>query len=105
MDCRGLERILEFDVETGRIVCEAGVSLGEILLVAVPRGWFLPVTPGTKIVTLAGAIANDVHGKNHHVEGTIGCHVERFELVRSTGEAAVSYTHLDVYKRQVMSAP
>jgi FAD/FMN-containing dehydrogenase len=89
LDCRSLDRILEFDVETGRIVCEAGVSLGEILLVAVPRGWFLPVTPGTKIVTLAGAIANDVHGKNHHVEGTIGCHVERFELVRSTGESVL----------------
>jgi len=86
MDMRGLDRILHFDPERGTILCEAGVSLGEILLVAVPRGWFLPVTPGTKMVTIAGAIANDVHGKNHHVEGTMGCHVERFELVRSTGE-------------------
>lgn len=89
MDIRGLDRVLNFDVESGRIVCEAGVSLGEILLIAVPRGWFLPVTPGTKIVTLAGAIANDVHGKNHHVEGTIGCHVEQFELARSTGERVI----------------
>ena len=85
MDIRGLDRVLHFDAEHGSIVCEAGVSLGEILLIAVPRGWFLPVTPGTKIVTLAGAIANDVHGKNHHVEGTIGCHVEQFGLVRSNG--------------------
>ncbi|MDR3763953.1 MAG: FAD-binding oxidoreductase [Acidobacteriota bacterium] len=86
LDARPLDRILHFDAENGSIVCEAGVSLGEILLAAVPRGWFLPVTPGTKIVTLAGAIANDVHGKNHHVGGTIGCHVEQFELVRSDGQ-------------------
>lgn len=89
MDIRGLDRILHFDAEQGSIVCEAGVSLGEILLTVVPRGWFLPVTPGTKIVTLAGAIANDVHGKNHHVEGTIGCHVEQFGLVRSNGSEVV----------------
>ena len=86
MDTRPLDRVLHFDAEEGSIVCEAGVSLGEILLTAVPRGWFLPVTPGTKIVTLAGAIANDVHGKNHHVGGTIGCHVEQLELVRSDGQ-------------------
>lgn len=85
MDTHGLDRILHFDAEQGSIVCEAGVSLGEILLISVPRGWFLPVTPGTKIVTIAGAIANDVHGKNHHVEGTIGCHIEQFCLVRSNG--------------------
>lgn len=89
MDIRGLDRILHFDAENGSIVCEAGVSLGEILLTVVPRGWFLPVTPGTKIVTLAGAIANDVHGKNHHVEGTIGCHVEQFGLMRSNGSEVV----------------
>ena len=89
MDIRGLDRILYFDAEHGSIVCEAGVSLGEILLVTVPRGWFLPTTPGTKIVTLAGAIANDVHGKNHHVEGTIGCHVEQFGLLRSSGGQVV----------------
>jgi FAD/FMN-containing dehydrogenase len=90
MDIRGLDRILHFDAEHGSIVCEAGVSLGDILLTVLPRGWFLPVTPGTKIVTLAGAIANDVHGKNHHVEGTIGCHVEQFALMRSGGEVVCS---------------
>ena len=89
MDMRALDRILDFDTERGSIVCEAGVSLDEILRIAVPREWFLPVTPGTKMVTMGGAIANDVHGKNHHVAGTMGCHVERFELVRSTGEQVV----------------
>lgn len=86
MDMRQLDRVLTFDTERGLVVCEAGVSLGEILLLAVPRGWFLPVTPGTKLVTLGGAISNDVHGKNHHQQGTLGCHIEQLELVRSTGE-------------------
>ncbi|WP_199221528.1 FAD-binding oxidoreductase [Desulfonatronum sp. SC1] len=67
------------------IRAEAGVTLEELLALAVPRGWFLPVTPGTRYVTLAGAVANDVHGKNHHVRGTFGRHVRRFELVRSDG--------------------
>ncbi len=83
---RGLDRLLSFNPETGLLRCEAGTTLAEILDFAVPRGWFLPVTPGTKYVTLGGAIANDIHGKNHHVAGTIGRHVPRFELVRSTGE-------------------
>ncbi len=83
---RGLDRLLSFNPDTGLLRCEAGVTLAEVLNFAVPRGWFLPVTPGTKYVTLGGAIANDIHGKNHHVAGTIGSHVPRFELVRSTGE-------------------
>lgn len=80
---RGLDRLIHFNPDTGLLRCEAGVSLSEILDFAVPRGWFLPVTPGTKFVTVGGAIANDIHGKNHHVAGTFGCHVRRFELVRS----------------------
>jgi FAD/FMN-containing dehydrogenase len=81
-----MDRLLAFDEETGLLRCEAGVTLAEILDFAVPRGWFLPVTPGTKYVTLGGAIANDIHGKNHHIAGTFGRHVPRFELVRSTGQ-------------------
>ena len=82
---RGLDRFIAFDEASGVLTCEAGVLLSEILDVFVPRGWFLPVTPGTRFVTVGGAIANDVHGKNHHGAGTFGCHVRRFELLRSDG--------------------
>ena len=85
-DCRPLNRYINFDESTGVLTCEAGVTLEQILLDFVPRGYFLPVTPGTKYITVGGAIANDVHGKNHHVSGTFGCHVQEFELLRSTGE-------------------
>jgi FAD/FMN-containing dehydrogenase len=81
----GIDRLLDFDPATGTLCCEAGTTLGEILNFAVPRGFFLPVLPGTKFVTVGGAIANDIHGKNHHVAGTFGRHVPRFELVRSDG--------------------
>ncbi|HEX3437856.1 MAG TPA: FAD-binding oxidoreductase [Pseudacidobacterium sp.] len=82
---RGMDRLQNFDPQTGILCCEAGVTLAEILDFAVPRGFFLPVTPGTKYVTVGGAIANDIHGKNHHIAGTFGRHVLRFELVRSDG--------------------
>lgn len=80
---RGLDRFLHADWATGRIIVEPGMTLGELLAVTVPRGWFLCVTPGTQFVTVGGAIANDVHGKNHHRQGTFGCHVIRLGLVRS----------------------
>lgn len=86
LDVRYLNRFLSFDEETGLLCCEAGVSLAEILKVMVPRGWFLPVSPGTKFVSVGGAIANDIHGKNHHSGGTFGCHVTRFKLLRSDGQ-------------------
>ena len=81
-----LNRFIEFDETRGAIRCEAGVTLDQILRVFAPRGWFLPTTPGTKFITVGGAIANDVHGKNHHRAGTFGCHVTRFELLRSNGD-------------------
>jgi FAD/FMN-containing dehydrogenase len=81
----GMNRLISFDPATGLLTAESGISLAQILDFAVPRGFFLPVTPGTKYVTLGGAIANDIHGKNHHVAGTIGRHITQFELVRSDG--------------------
>ncbi len=86
LDTTGLNRMISFDAERGIICCEAGVSFAELLDFIVPRGWFIPGTPGTKFVSVGGSIANDVHGKGHHVDGTFGCHVLRFELLRSTGE-------------------
>ena len=83
---RGLDRFIAFDACTGVLRCEAGVFLAEILDLVVPQGWFLPVTPGTRFVTIGGAIANDVHGKNHHRAGSFGNHLTRFELLRSNGE-------------------
>lgn len=81
--CRRLNRILGFDESTGVVRCESGVSLSEIVQVFLPKGWFLPVTPGTSFVTVGGAIANDVHGKNHHCAGTFGDHVRQIALHRS----------------------
>ena len=86
---RGLDRFMAFDEASGLLTCEAGVLLSEILDIFVARGWFLQVTPGTRLVTVGGAIANDVHSKNHHGAGTFGCHVERFELLRSDGSRRV----------------
>lgn len=80
-----LNKFCAFDSDRGLLKCESGVTLDEILRVFVPRGWFLPVTPGTKFVSVGGAIANDVHGKNHHRAGSFGNHITRFELQRSDG--------------------
>jgi len=82
---RGIDRFIAFDADSGVLRCEAGVLFSDILAFAVPRGWFLPVVPGTQYITVGGAIANDVHGKNHHRAGTFGEHVLRFELLRSDG--------------------
>lgn len=83
---RQLDRFIAFDPVAGVLACESGVLLDDILQLIVPQGWFLPVTPGTRFVTIGGAIANDVHGKNHHWAGTFGMHVRRFELLRSDGQ-------------------
>lgn len=80
---RPLDRFLQADWHSGVVRAEAGVTLEAVLRAAIPQGWFLAVTPGTRYATLGGAIANDVHGKNHHRRGTFGCHVRQFGLLRS----------------------
>ncbi|MCL7998894.1 FAD-binding oxidoreductase [Brucella sp. 21LCYQ03] len=82
---RTQNRIVSFDPHTGILEAESGVLLSEIIQAVAKYGYFLPVTPGTRFVTLGGAIANDVHGKNHHLRGTFGSHVESLELLRSDG--------------------
>ncbi|RTL33143.1 MAG: FAD-binding oxidoreductase [Burkholderiales bacterium] len=84
-----LDRFIAFDPATGVLCCEGGVLLSTILQLVVPQGWFLPVTPGTQFVTVGGAIANDVHGKNHHVAASFGNHVRQLELLRSDGSRRI----------------
>lgn len=86
LSTRYLDHLLDFDEQTGVLTAEAGVTIENVIRALGPRGWFVPVTPGTKFVTLGGAVANDVHGKNHHVAGSFGRHVLELELLRSTGE-------------------
>jgi len=84
-DCTRLDRFIAFDPETGIVTCEAGVSFADIITVFLPRGWFLPTTPGTKFVTVGGAIAADIHGKNHHRVGSLGNFVEWIDLLLADG--------------------
>jgi decaprenylphospho-beta-D-ribofuranose 2-oxidase len=79
------DRLLAFDTQSGLLRAEAGVSLRELRRLLLPRGWFVPVTPGTQFVTLGGAVASDVHGKNHHESGTIGRHVQAVQLALADG--------------------
>lgn len=85
IDVTNLGHFIFYDRENGTLRCEAGTKLSDILELVVPDGWFLPVTPGTKYVSIAGAVANDVHGKNHHCVGSFGRFVRKFELLRSDG--------------------
>lgn len=80
------DRILRFDAETGALRAEAGLTLRDVNRTFLPRGWFVPVTPGTSFVTLGGAVASDVHGKNHHSAGTFGRHLQRLQVRVGTGD-------------------
>ncbi len=86
---RGLDHLVAFDRETGLLRCEAGVLLRDIQNLVVPEGWMLPVTPGTQLITVGGAIANDIHGKNHHLLGSFSDHVLHIKLIRTDGEVIV----------------
>ena len=89
LDAIYFKKLISFDLNLGVLRCESGVTFAEIIDVLMPKGWFLPVTPGTKFVSVGGAIANDVHGKNHHRDGNFGHFVRQFELVRSSGERLI----------------
>ena len=82
-----LNRITELDAATGLVTCEAGVSLEQLMVAGLPAGWFVPVSPGTRQVTVGGAIAADVHGKNHHVAGSFARHVRSFDILLPDGQA------------------
>jgi len=86
ISCLSLNRFLEFDETTGLLTCESGVTFDDILCHFLPKGWFPPVTPGTKFVSLGGAIAADVHGKNHHKEGSIADFVDKLKILLPNGE-------------------
>ena len=81
-----LDRLIEFNPQTGLLVAEAGVSFADILATFLPKGWLVPVSPGSSHVTLGGAIANDVHGKNHPAAGSLGNHIEWIDLLLASGE-------------------
>jgi FAD/FMN-containing dehydrogenase len=84
-----LDRFLEFDAESGLLKVEAGATIGDVLEAMVPKGWFVPVTPGTKFSSIGGCIAADVHGKNHHADGSFGEHVASMDMVLPDGSRVV----------------
>ena len=86
IDCRFLDHFLAFDSNSGVLECECGVTIHQVNRLLCPYGWMLPVTPGTQFVTIGGAIANDVHGKNHPQQGAFGAHLQALQLLRSNGE-------------------
>jgi decaprenylphospho-beta-D-ribofuranose 2-oxidase len=86
LDMTALDRIHEIDAVNGLVVCDAGVSLHRLMTVLLPLGWFVPVTPGTRYVTVGGAIGADIHGKNHHGSGSFSRHVRALELLTGDGE-------------------
>jgi len=80
------DKVMAFDTETGIFECQAGLTLDQILDIIVPKGWFLPVTPGTKYITVGGAVASDVHGKNHHVDGAFSSHIIDMDVIIGNGD-------------------
>ncbi|MEW1924668.1 FAD-binding oxidoreductase [Streptomyces sp. NPDC088360] len=86
LDMTGMDRVHAIDADAGTVLCDAGVSLHRLMEVLLPLGWFVPVTPGTRYVTVGGAIGADIHGKNHHGSGSFSRHVMAVELLTADGE-------------------
>ncbi|WWQ66140.1 FAD-binding oxidoreductase [Streptomyces sp. Q6] len=97
LDMTGLDRIHAIDADGGTVLCDAGVSLHRLMEVLLPLGWFVPVTPGTRYVTVGGAIGADIHGKNHHVSGSFARHVLALELLTADGEVRVVERGTDLF--------
>jgi FAD/FMN-containing dehydrogenase len=94
------DKILSFDIRNGIFECQSGLTLDQILEVIVPSGWFLPITPGTKFITIGGAVASDVHGKNHHLEGSFSNHTLEIDIVLAAGETVTCTPeiHADLFE-------
>jgi len=90
VDMTGLDAVLDADLDRGWIRVGSGMSLDTLMRVLLPRGWFVPVTPGTRFVTVGGAIAADIHGKNHHRDGSFCSYVTRLSLATPSGRLEVS---------------
>ena len=95
IDMTGLNRILEFDADSGIVNVEAGTSIEHLIETLVPQSWFVPVTPGTRFVTVGGAIGSDVHGKNHHRVASFGSHVRELTLLTGSGEVVTASPELN----------
>lgn len=90
LDMTGLDRVHAIDADDGTVLCDAGVSLHRLMEVLLPLGWFVPVTPGTRYVTVGGAVGADIHGKNHHVSGSFSRHVLSLDLLTADGEVVTA---------------
>ncbi|MFI5754318.1 FAD-binding protein [Streptomyces sp. NPDC051569] len=86
LDLTAMNRIRRIDADAGVVVCDAGVSLHRLMEVLLPLGWFVPVAPGSRYVTVGGAIGSDIHGKNHHMSGSFARHVRSLELLTADGQ-------------------
>jgi len=94
------DKILSFDTVNGIFECQSGLVLDQVLEVIVPKGWFLPVTPGTKFITVGGAVGSDVHGKNHHVDGSFSNHIADMDILLASGETITCspQSHPDLFE-------
>lgn len=100
LNCLKFDKILSFDTSLGILECQSGLTLDAILEVIVPKGWFLPVTPGTKFITIGGAVGSDVHGKNHHVDGSFSNHIISMDIILASGEKVTCSPdqHVDLFE-------